>query len=805
MQNVKKRIETWLEQLTSLIYTHPYTTLVIMMAWVALFAFKAATIHSDTSLEGLLHKDDPILIDYNAFRDQFGREELIVVGIKTPDLFDLKFLERLRSLHNDLQAKVPLTEKIQSLINARVVSGSQDAIIVGDLFDPWPDSPEAVAAIKNKVLSTPAYKNTLISEDGRYATILIQTSQFGQASQNSGDLGGLSGDDMAGIEPDVKKSPPPYLNDEENSLIVKSVTEITKKYEAPDFNIFISGSPSVTHALKIALFRDMTLFTTISILSIAIILFFMFRRVTGVILPLLVVNFALISTFGVMAFSGAVVKIPFAILPSFLMTACVGGSIHVLVLFFKEFNEIGDKKKAICHAIRHCSIAIIITSVTTAAGLFSFTTAEIAPVADLGRYSAIGVILALVYALLFLPALIAIIPLVPRSVRDKEPQHRISDKVTHTLANLAIHNKWRVILFAVLLFAVSATGFPKLKFFHNVVQWFPEHDPIRVSTETIDRDLKGSISLEIVVDTGKENGIFDPHFLKKLDEEAEKLERYRSGDLFVGKAWSITTIIKEVNKALHENDEAYYTLPDTRELIAQEILLFENSGSDDLSDFTDSQFQKARLIVKVPAIDAIQYTAFITLVQDDFKKAFPGYEVKTTGMMAILFKTIHNLIISMVQSNGTALLVICFFMVVLIGHVGLALLSMIPNVLPIVVTIGVMGWIGIPMDMFSILIGNILMGIVVDDTIHLMHHYTKRRKSDQARDPEKMIRETILDTGPAMMVTNFVLAAGFFMFMFSSMNNLFNFGLLSGVTILTALLADLLITPALLAAVEKKH
>ena len=805
MKNIKKRIETWLEHFTVLVYEHPYLTLGILMIWVLLLTVKGAFIHSDTSLEGLLHKDDPILIDYNAFRDQFGREELIVIGIKTPDLFDIKFLERLKALHEELESKAPLIEKIQSLINARVVSGSHDELMVGDLFDPWPDSIEALAAIKKKVMDTPAYKNTLISEDGRYATILIQTSQFGRAPQNSGDLDGIANDNLAGVEPDVKKSPLPYLNDEENSLIVKSVTEISKKYEAPDFNIFISGSPAVTHALKIALFRDMTLFTTISIVSIALFLFFMFRRITGVILPLLVVNSALISTFGVMAFCGAVVKIPFAILPSFLMTACVGSSIHILVLFFKRFNQTGDKKEAIRHAIGHCCLAVIITSVTTSAGLFSFTTAEIAPVADLGFYSAIGVLLALAYAFLFIPALIAVIPLVPKAVPENGNQHRVADRVTQTLANLAIHNKWRVILFAAFLFAVTATGFPKLKFFHNVVQWFPKHDPIRISTETIDQDLKGSISLEVVVDTGKENGIFDPQFLRKLDEEAAKLEKYQSGDLFVGKAWSITTIIKEINKALHDNDSAYYTLPETRELIAQEIFLFENSGSDDLADFTDSQFQKARLIVKVPAIDAIQYTAFIALVQEDFKNVFPDYDVKTTGMMAILFKTIHNLIISMFKSNGTALLVICFFMIVLIGHVGLSLLSMIPNVLPIVVTIGVMGWIGMPMDMFSILIGNILMGIVVDDTIHLMHNYTKRRATDAARDPERMIRTTILETGPAMLVTSLVLAAGFFMFMFSSMNNLFNFGLLSGITILTALFADLLITPALLAAVEKKY
>ncbi|MBU0992350.1 MAG: MMPL family transporter [Proteobacteria bacterium] len=802
MPEFKKRIETGLEQFAYFIYRNRFITLLIMLMILVFLAANATRLHSNTSIEGLLHDEDPILLDYNTFRDQFGREELIVIAIKTPDIFNMAFLERLKALHDELSDKVPLTEKISSLINARHTYGNQDELIVRDLFDPWPTSLTDLEIIKKRVLGTPAYLHTLISEDGTYTTLLIQTRQFGQSGEPDVAMDGFQDTRESMNEQHENAKSAPYLTDEENSMIVEAVNGIIKKYDAPDFKIFLAGSPSVTHALKIALLRDMTFFTTLSIIAISIFLFFMFRRVSGVIIPLVIVVFSLVSTFGTMALSHAVIKTPFTVLPSFLLTVGVGDSVHVLVYFFRFFNKTGDKEKAIAHALSHCGLAIILTSITTAGGLLSFVTAEIAPVADLGLFAAIGVMLALLYTIILLPTLLAIFPMKVKTVTREQTMPHISERILKGIGNIATNRAGGVIVISTIILIVSIAGITKIRFFHNIVQWFPENDPIRISTETIDRDLKGSISLEVVVDAGKENGIYDPLFLKKLDETAQKLETYASGDLFVGKAWSITTILKEINKALHGNNDEYYTLPETRELTAQELLLFESSGSEDMADFTDSQYEKARLIIKVPAIDAMQYSEFINLVSDHLKKVFPDEKITTTGMMAILFKTIHNLIKSMVKSYVIALVVTTILMILLIGRIRLGLLSMIPNIFPIVVMLGLMGWLSIPMDMFSILVGSIAIGIVVDDTVHFMHNF--KRFSDQTGDVKQAILKTLLNTGPAMLVTSLVLSTGFFMFMFSSMTNLFNFGLLTGITILIALLADFLLGPALLAMAGKK-
>ena len=797
MPALRKRIDTWLEQLAYFIFKHRFATLGIMLALIGFFAFYAAKLHSDTSLEGLLHKKDPILLDYNGFRDQFGREELIIVAVKTTDVFNMTFLKKLSALHNDLAENVPLLEKVSSLINARHTYGRNDELVVRDLFDPWPQSQADLAAIKARVEETPSYMHTFISEDGTYATILIQTRQYSGSDEEEDLLSGFAPSDMS-----AQNGSPKYLTDEENSTIAKAVNQIIEKYDAPGFHIFLGGSPSVTHTLKVALFRDMTLFTTLSILTISIFLYLMFRRISGVVLPLIVVNTSMVSTFGIMSLCGAILKIPFTILPSFLLTVGVGDAVHILVFFFRNFNQTGKKDEAIARALSHCGLALILTSITTAAGLLSFLTAEIAPVADLGLYAAMGVIIALIYTIVFLPALLSVIPLKPKNDSREQRFKHVLERILRAFGKLAVRKTGTLLFISAILICLAVLGTTQIRFFHNIVQWFPEDEPIRIGMDAIDGDLKGSISLEVVVNTGKENGVYDPGFLSNLDLAAASLETYREGKLFIGKVWSITTILKEINKALNNNQATFYTLPKTRELVAQELLLFENSGSDDLSDFVDSQYQKARMIIKVPNVDATQYSGFIQQVSDQMKERFPHMEVTTTGMMAILYKTITNLIKSMAESYIIAMLIITMLMIFLIGDFRLGLISMIPNTCPILIMLGLMGWLSIPMDMFSILVGSIAIGIVVDDTVHFMHNF--KRNLDRTGDVEQALIETLLTTGPAMLVTSLVLATGFFMFMLSSMNNLFNFGLLTGITILFALLSDFLLGPALMVLVNRK-
>ena len=358
-----------------------------------------------------------------------------------------------------------------------------------------------------------------------------------------------------------------------------------------------------------------------------------------------------------------------------------------------------------------------------------------------------------------------------------------------------------IFLVSAVFIAFSFAGIMRIRFSHDILRWLPKNSSVRIATEKIDKELRGSISLEIIIDTGKENGLYDPDILNRMEKTAAYLETLEVGKIFVGKAWSLTTILKEINRALNENRKEFYAIPQDRKLIAQEFLLFENSGSDDMEDFTDNQFRKARIMTKLPFEDAVAYSNFLDKVNEHFQKKYPDVKITITGMTALLFKTVTNAIASMSRSYIYALIVITILMILLIGRLRIGLLSMVPNLAPIIVMLGIVGWFNIPMSLFTMLVGNVAIGLAVDDTVHFMYNF--RKYFEESGDTHFAVMETLHTTGRAMLVTSCVLSIGFFIFMFASMNNLFHFGLLTGLTIIMALLADYFIAPALMVVVFK--
>lgn len=778
MKDMRKRIELWFGSVARMLYHNRLKTLLIIFVCIAALVSQLPKITLDTSTEGFLHKDDQTLIDYNAFRDQFGRDEMIIIAVKPPDVFDPVFLEKLQALHEELEENVPYVDDITSLINARNTRGEGDELIVEDLLEEWPETPEAIAKLKQRVLENPMYVNLLISEDGTFTTIAIKTQSY------------------SSLETTADSAEPVYLTDGENSVVVETVRDIVKKYEGKDFQTWIAGSPVVTHFLKRAMMKDMQKFMTLAIGMIAISLFLMFRRLTGVFLPLLIVILTLLSTVGLMAATGTPIKLPTQILPSFLLAVGVGAAVHILAMFYHHLRKSGDKEESVIYAVGHSGLAVVMTSLTTAAGLFSFSTADVAPIADLGVFASIGVMLSLLYTILLLPALLAIFPLNTAKIKERGQKTTLTDRVMTAIGEFATGYSKAILTVSAIIIILSIIGALQIRFAHDVLKWFPEDNEIRRASEAIDEKLRGSITFEVVLDTGEENGLYEPELLNRIEQSARQLETLRDADIFVGKTIAITSILKEINKALNENRREFYTVPQQRELVAQELLLFEMSGSDDLEDVVDSLFSQTRLTLKLPFTDAIAYAQIMSDIKQHIRQTYPDTKIIITGMVAMLFKTINNVMTSMAKSYATALIVITILMIVLIGRLRIGLLSMVPNLFPILLTLGVMGWFKLPMDLFSMLVGSIAIGLAVDDTIHFMHNF--RRYYEEHGDARKAVMETLHTTGRAMLVTSCVLSIGFFIFMFASMNNLFNFGLLTGFTIITALLADYFISPALL-------
>ncbi len=794
MIKIKTSIENSFGNFGRFIYDNKFKTLCIVLLVIAGFFSQLPKLTIDTSSEGFLHENDPTLLQYNTFREQFGRDEVLLLAIKTPDVFTNEFLSKLDNLHTELEDNVPYLDEINSLINARNTRGVGDSLIVDDLFEELPGSVEEMQDKKSLTLNSKLFKNLVISEDGEFTTIMIRSSAYAVESTDDVDL-------MEGFEeePDIpaKEEQRKFLTDAQNSELVEKVYEIIKKYKSDDFKIYAAGTPVVIDRIKRAMQHDMQTFTKLSLLGIAIILFLLFRRISGVLMPLIVVILTLLSTFAAMAATGTALKLPTQILPSFLLAVGVAASVHLLAMFFRYFDHHENKRDAIAHALSHSGLAITMTSLTTAAGLLSFSASEVAPISDLGLFSAGGVLISLIYSLVLLPALIAIIPIKHKKDIKSVSRIKVMDTVLLKIADFSTSNHKLIIGIAVLAFLIAIGGLLKTTFYHDPLKWLPESWDTRKATELVDIKLKGSGFLEVIIDTGEVNGLYDPKLMSSIDNLNRKINTLTTENVSVGKTISVLDILKESNRALHANDEAFYRIPSDRALIAQELLLFENSGSDDLEDFVDSQFSMARISVKTQWTDAASNADFVRLIEKEIASTLdPSLSTYVTGMGSLFSRTLSAAIESSKISYVVATVIITFMMIVMLGQIKLGLISMIPNLLPILFAMGIMGYFAMPLDMFTLLIGSIAIGLVVDDTIHFMHNF--QRYFHQTGDVDKAVEETLLTTGRAIMVTTIVLCFGFFIFMAASLNNVFRFGFITGLTIIFALFADLFLAPALM-------
>ena len=794
MSTIRQRLENGFELLALTICRFRWLSLALMIASAAALASGVAKLEFDTSNEAFLHKDDPTLTLYTAFKEQFGRDDIIILSVQSEILFSDSTLAKLKALHEDLAEKVPHLNDITSMINARNTRGEGEVLVVGDLLHTLPRTPEEFSELKTRVLANPLYINGLVDSVGRVTTIIIELEAF--RLMDDGDA--LTGFDN---EPGGENSNEP-LSADQTLLAVNSIKDIVARPQAADFRIDMAGMGAVVEELKGALKSDMLLFLRLAVLAIGICLFLIFRRITGVVLPLVIVALTLLSTLGLMGHIGIALSIPTVILPSFLLAVGVGAAVHVLAMFYRYLDRGSDCREAIRDALGHSGLAIVMTSLTTAVGLSSFAGAELAPIAHLGIFAGLGVMLSLLYTIVLLPALLAIIPIKSRNAKA-DAGEALFERLLDAVAEFSTRHAGTATVVTLLIIAISVASAAQLRFSHDVLSWLPDDWPVYQATRKIDRDIKGTVAVEVIVDSGRENGLYDPNLLRALDDLSSELNGKEVAGVFVAKVTSVVDILKEIHRALNENRSAFYTVPNNAALIPQEFLLFENSGSDDLEHVVDSRFQTARITIRAPWHDTLVYLPLIDEIARRFEvRLGDNAAITVTGTMSLLSRTLNAAIRSAAESYLIAITAITALMALLIGNLRIGILAMLPNLAPIAITMGLMWVLGLPLNLFTMLVGSIAIGLAVDDTIHFMHNF--RRYHDETGDVQDSVRRTLHTAGRAMLVTSVVLAVGFYIFTLASLNNVIDFGMLTGTAILLALAANFILAPALMVLVHKE-
>ncbi|NOZ70203.1 MAG: RND family transporter [Deferribacteres bacterium] len=795
MAAIHKKLETLFARLAAVVYDRKYITLACVLLLSLALAGQLPKLRIDTRDETFFKDDDPVLVAYNRFRDTFGQDDRFIIAMKPRDGLTPGFIATLNQLHNELEASVPYIDRITSLINARTLRAEGDTLIVDDLMKDLPATDAELEHVMDIIDRYPLYDRLLISEDRSIVSILIRSRAVKEAPEE-----GL----LEGFDRDAPPQPVAggnYLSNDENIEIFTAINRVIEKYQGQGIDFYLAGTPAVVAELTRSIEDDLRRMVPLAFVLMVLFLFVLFRRISGVIYPLLVVSLSLVVTLGIMGMWGIPFTLVTQMLPTFLLVVGIGDSVHILTIFYRIYRSTGDKRGAVIQAMGYAGLPVLMTSLTTACGLLSFALADVGAVAQLGYVAPVGVMLALLYTVVMLPALIAVFP-VKQGKPIPEGARPVADRVFDAISRITTRRPLSVAVVFALLTAAAVYGTVSVRFSHNALTWFPETSPVRTATEFLDKVNGGTVMLEAVVDSGRDNGLHDPGLLHRMDAAAPFIPGIRVHGIQAGKAWSLADVLKEINRALNEDRDDAYTVPQSRELIAQELLLFESSGSEDLQDFADSTYQTGRLSMLAPFTDAILYKDYMEEVETYLERQFPGESVTITGHLPMFVQVIKNTITSMAKSYVFAIIAITLLMVLMVGRIRIGLMSMIANVIPVIGILGLMGITGIPLDLSTILIGSIVLGLVVDDTIHFLHHF--RRAYEDTGDVETSVRMTLHSTGRAMVITSLVLSSGFFIYTAAYLESTVRNGLLTGSAVIFALIADFFLVPAMLSLVYRR-
>jgi len=656
-QQLRKKTEDFFHGLSQGVVHHPWWAITLMLGLTLAIvpAFRHMTV--DFSTEAFLPKHDKTIQDYDDFRFQFGQTGFGLVTIETPnDVFTLENLQRIKALQEDIAAKVPHIDEINSLVSVQHTEGNQEGLTVRDLEELWPDTEAEMPAFKQLVLGNPNYVGNMVSANGRVTSLIVKLNNY--TSENKTDEAEID-DLMSGFDEntssrDVAVTHKPhdksnFLKPHEETDFTRALIEVAEKHEADGFKIHVNGMPVINYQMAIDLGESMMRDTSLGIAVLAILLFCLFHRVSGVLLPLMVVFMSLLTTMALMPLFGVPLMGSAQILPIFVLAVGIADAMHILAVFFRRYDEGVEKKEAIIYSMTNTAIAVLMTSITTAASLLSFVFTDLKPIQYLGIFGASGTLLAMIYTIVLLPALLAVLPVKRRPVTT-ESSHGIShtilkgvDQMIFGLSSFAMRHAKAVFAATLILATLSLVGVSKIYFSHDPVRWYPKEHPTRVASELIDSELSGTMTLEVIFDSGEENGLYDPRFLQLLEKTEQLL--LGSRDQQIKQVVSILGVVKENHKILNEGRDAFYAIPETRQEIAQELLLFENTGSDDLEEFTDSHFRIARMSAIMPFQNLVGMRHYLEVLNKNMstliaESGLENVQVHTTGLIMIFAKTL---------------------------------------------------------------------------------------------------------------------------------------------------------------------
>ncbi len=741
--------------------------LVAVLVVTAVTAFFATQVGFDNSIEVWFLENDPDLVIYQEFTESFDSDQIVVLAWKDPDLWTddgLRFAWDLGQAVEGLER----VEKVRSVVALSEVISEPGVLTVRPMYDP--EDPPDAAALKERVMSNDMLVGALVGSAGDVASIVVTV------------------DHLMG-------------RTHEKRILARDIRGVVERFEeARGLDVRLAGPTILDDAFLRHTERDFMMIMPAMVLVIVIIILILFQTWRALVLPISVVALASCWVTGATVMIGQRLTIIHGIIYPMLLGVGIATAIHLLsrTLLLRRHGK--EPKEAAYTALRQLLTPSFFTAATTVAGLSSLNFSSLAPLRQFGQIGAFGVASAFVLSYALGPWLLPWVAAQESSGAEHHPLDGLWakwDKGLAALGELALQKAGRVMVFSVALASLGLAGLFFLQLGSNPVEYFTKRDPVRQDLEFIDKELAGTTRLEVIVSTGVEGGVKEPEVLEAMASVEDWLDDVDG----VGASVSLADYVQELRQALRGGDEAERRIPDDRAEVAQLLLLLDDPA--EVEALVDFDYSSARITTTVRASQADDLTARISDLDALLDETFhPPNSAMSTGMSKLIANMDTYLLRSATRSIGLAFITVLLCMTLALRSVRLGLFSMIPNILPVALVIGFMGWVGIKLDPGTTMIGAVALGLVVDNTVHFLHHL--RRRVHEGDDIHDAVVDTLMKTGRAVVTTSVVLTLGFELMLLASFSPNIHFGLLCGLAIAIALVADLVVLPAALVLVKPK-
>lgn len=802
---------------------------IVFLALLATSIYGISKMHMDMTIEGWFHKEDPTLVAFNRYHAQFGSEDgvYIVYKPKDGDVFSAASLEAARNIQNELihfrtrlkegeESALEHIVKVDTLVNAPVLTVDGDVLAARPLVGDTVLTPEAIAEIKKIAEADQQLPLQFFSRDHKYGGIRIETD-FGAIPVDAEEVTEetvVSMDQVAA--PDEDK--PVEFKPTDQADYLKLFDEIKKILEKPEYAkhldyYAVGNTAAAEHNVKMT--EEMGMLYVAAFVIIMVLLWFLFRSASAVVWSMLIVILSTVFTLGVTGLLGLTVT-GFLILTILLiLTVGVADSVHALTNYTGLRRSGSDHQDALRRTYKYAGVALLLTGVTNMTGTLALNITPVVPIQSFAIMSTLGILFALLLTFYLLPVLIDLWPTVSKKkvIVDTPDKKRFLDvlpRLKSTLDKVVPLVEKRPVAFIIpfaLVLAVSIYGATQVKIDSQILDQYPKDSTFTQSVKVADDHMMGAYAMVLYLDFKEDFALQDPDVMKAMDELQKKFEtKYKK---YVVMTNSIADVVKDANRELNGDAPEYYRIPETRETLSQTLFLFNNANPSQRQRLVDDSYRKASMSISLHSYGSYEYHVVFQEMRADIdemmtklKAKYPKTEVSITGIFALAMQASQYLTENQAITFGIALVAVSVILLLVFGSFKVGLIALIPNLIPALLTLGLLGITGVPLDFFTMMLAPIIIGISIDDTVHFISNYQLQLAKDN--DVNAALRRTMAETGPSVVFTSLILGLGFGIMAIASAAGTSNMGKFGAMAIFMGLLNDLFLLPALLLAFKPK-